>query len=151
MKIYSTKKRRQNIYLLSLVILISLNISNTISAQTRELNIPEVSYTTLEEYYSTGAEIACTARVYSNGLIDDLCAIYYEIYKDDFITPITNVGIYGSVSYTVRSQGSEYITQEITDGSGYLSVANPLPWGSDYLAFTLGIFDNYCVNRNRPV
>ncbi len=148
MKYYSTTRIRQNIYFLSLVVLISLNINNYASAQNRELNIPEVQYTELEDYYSTGAEIACTARVYSNGLIDQLCSIYYEIYKDDFDTPITSVGTYGSISYTVRSQGSSHITEDITNGSGYLSVK---PLFTTYSAFTLGIFDNYCVSRNRPV
>ncbi|MDD2385565.1 MAG: T9SS type A sorting domain-containing protein, partial [Bacteroidales bacterium] len=138
----------QSIIFLSIVVLISLNVSNNASAQNRELNIPEVQYTELEDYYNTGAEIACTARVYSNGLIDNLCAIYYEIYKDDFDTPITSVGTYGSISYTVRSQGTSHITEDITNGSGYLSVK---PLFTTYTAFTLGIFDNYCTNRNRPV
>ena len=82
MKNNSIKIISQSIIFLSIVVLISLNVSNNASAQNRELNIPEVQYTELEDYYNTGAEIACTARVYSNGLIDNLCAIYYEIYKD---------------------------------------------------------------------
>lgn len=142
------KKNSISIYSFALVALLSLSLSYNAAAQNRELNIPEVQYTSLEDYYSTGTEIACTASVYSNGLIDQLCAIYYEIYKDEFVTPITSVGAYGSISYTVRSQGSDYITQEITGGSGYLSVK---PLFTSYKAFTLGIFDNYCVNRNRPV
>lgn len=141
-------KRVGRITGLSLVIFISLSISNSVSAQTREINIPEVRYTTLDSYYNTGSEIACTASVYSNGLIDQLCAIYYTIYKDDYTTPINSVGSYGSINYTVRSQGTDYITQTITDGSGYLSVK---PLFTAYKAFTLGIFDNYCTNRNRPV
>ena len=148
MKNNSIKIISQSIIFLSIVVLISLNVSNNASAQNRELNIPEVQYTELEDYYNTGAEIACTARVYSNGLIDNLCAIYYEIYKDDFDTPITSVGTYGSISYTVRSQGTSHITEDITNGSGYLSVK---PLFTTYTAFTLGIFDNYCTNRNRPV
>lgn len=110
--------------------------------------IPEVEYTEISEYYYSGSEIACTARVYSYGLIDQLCAIHYAIYKDDFNNPIENVGTYGSIEYTVRSQGDNYITQSITDGTGYLSVK---PLFTSYMAFTLGIFDNYCVSRNRPV
>ncbi|MDD3740413.1 MAG: T9SS type A sorting domain-containing protein [Bacteroidales bacterium] len=110
--------------------------------------IPEVEYTEIDNYYYSGSEIACTARVYSYGLIDQLCAIYYEIYKDDFNNPIESVGTYGSIEYTVRSQGDNYITQSIEDGTGYLSVK---PLFTSYMAFTLGIFDNYCVSRNRPV
>lgn len=130
------------------VVIICLNMGSHVFAQTRNLNIPEVQYTTLEDYYNTGTEIFCTARVYSNGLIDQLCAIYYTIYKDDFDTPITSVGDFGNISYTVRSQGSNYMTQEIINGIGYLSVK---PLWTVYKAFSLGIFDNYCVNRNRPL
>lgn len=133
---------------LSWVVFIGFNFGNHVFAQTRELNIPEVQYTTLEDYYSTGAEISCTARVFSNGLIDQLCAIYYTIYKDDFDMPIASVGDFGNISYTVRSQGSNYMTQEIINGVGYLSVK---PLWTVYKAFSLGIFDNYCVNRNRPL
>lgn len=110
--------------------------------------IPETQYTTIAPFYYTGQAIACTARVYSNGLIDQLCAIYYRIYKDDFTTPIATVTPYGTIEYTVRSQGTNYITQSITNGQGNLSVK---PLFSTYIAFTLGIFDNYCVERNRPV
>lgn len=145
------KKRFNKITFLSWVVFMGLNFGNSAIAQTPPPyvpNIPAVVYTPLEEYYSTGSEITCTAKVYSNGLIDKLCAIYYTIYKDDFNTPIPDVEPYGSVSYTVRSKGENYITQNITTGNGYLSVK---PLISIYKAFTLGIFDNYCTNRNRPV
>lgn len=110
--------------------------------------IPTVQYTTLAPYYYTHSSIYDTARVYSNGLIDQLCSIYYSIYKDDTLTPITSVGDFGSIEYTVRSYSTNYMTQSITNGTGYLSVR---PLFTTYNAFTLGIFDNYCVSRNRPV
>lgn len=118
------------------------------SGVTAIAQIPTVQYTPLAPFYYTHSTIYDTARVYSNGLIDQLCAIHYAIYKDDTLTPITSVGDYGSIEYTVRSSGSNYITQSITNGTGYLGVR---PFFTTYNAFTLGIFDNYCVARNRPV
>lgn len=145
------KKRFNKIIFLSWVVFMGFNFGNSAIAQTPPPyvpNIPAVVYTPLQDYYSTGSEISCTAKVYSNGLIDQLCAIYYTIYKDDFDTPITSVGDFGNISYTVRSQGSNYMTQEIVNGIGYLGVK---PLWTVYKAFSLGIFDNYCVNRNRPL
>lgn len=113
-----------------------------------QAQIPTVQYTPLAPYYYTHSTIYDTARVYSNGLIDQLCAIHYSIFKNDTLTPITSVGDYGSIEYTVRSYSTNYMTQSITNGTGYLSVK---PLFTTYNAFTLGIFDNYCVSRNRPV
>jgi len=110
--------------------------------------IPTVQYTPLAPYYYTHSTIYDTARVYSNGLIDQLCAIHYSIFKDDTLTPVTSVGDFGNIEYTVRSYSTNYLTQSITNGTGYLSVK---PLFTTYSAFTLGIFDNYCVARNRPV
>ncbi|MDD4149092.1 MAG: T9SS type A sorting domain-containing protein [Bacteroidales bacterium] len=137
------RKIIHSITIVLLSVFVSLFASTNVSAQT-----PEIEFTELDDYYVTSHEITCTARVYSYGLIDQLCSIFYTLYKDDFNTPITSVGDYGTIEYTVRSQGSDYVTQTITEGIGYLSVK---PLWTTYTAFTLGIFDNYCVNRNRPV
>ncbi len=109
---------------------------------------PQIKYSKLNECYSTNQEITCTAKIFSFGLIDQLCAIKYNIYKDDFSTPISNINNFGNIKYTVRGKGSDYITQSITQGSGYICIKHIF---TTYMAFTLGIFDNYCVARNRPV
>ncbi|MGI6409772.1 MAG: hypothetical protein ACOX0V_00840 [Bacteroidales bacterium] len=129
----------------SLVLFFSLN---DLSSQEYTIGIPQVEYTEIQDYYFVGQEVQCTARVYSYGLVDDLCAIYYEIFKDDFSSPVVNLTQYGNAKFTIRSQGTNYVTQQITEGSGYFSVK---PLFTTYKAFTLGIFDNWCVSRNRPV
>ncbi|HPF01241.1 MAG TPA: T9SS type A sorting domain-containing protein [Bacteroidales bacterium] len=134
-------KKIYTILVLSFLIIPFFNIKS-------QAQIPTVQYTPLAPYYYTHNTIYDTARVYSNGLIDQLCAIHYSIYKDDTLTPITSVDDYGSIEYTVRSYSTNYLTQSITNGTGYLSVR---PLFTTYNAFTLGIFDNYCVSRNRPV
>jgi len=134
-------KKKYIILVLSFLIIPFFNLKS-------HAQIPTVQYTPLASYYYTHSTIYDTVRVYSNGLIDQLCAIYYSICKDDTLTPISSVGDYGSIEYTVRSSGTNYITQSITNGTGYLGVK---PLFSTYKAFTLGIFDNYCVSRNRPV
>jgi len=113
------------------------------SAQT-----PTLTYPPLLPQYQTGDNVDLDVDVYSNGLIDQLCAVRYYIYKDDMLTPIASVAPYGTMSYTVRGQGSNYITTPVINGQGFLEV-DAL---SDILsAFTLGIFDNYCVDRDRPI
>lgn len=122
--------------------------SNILLSQKYTANVPEIEYTELDDYYSVGQEVQCTARVYSYGLVDDLCAIYYKVFKDDFTTPISSIEEYGHAEFAVRGQGENYVTQTISSGSGYISVK---PMFTTYIAFTLGIFDNWCVNRNRPI
>ncbi len=129
----------------SLVLFFSLN---DLSSQEYTIGIPQVEYTEIQDYYFVGQEVQCTARVYSYGLVDDLCAIYYEIFKDDFSSPVVNLTQYGNAKFTIRSQGTNYVTQEITQGNGYFSTQ--ALW-TTYIAFTLGIFDNWCTSRNRPV
>ena len=135
----------RTIYLLLFFVLIAY--SKTSFSQQYTINIPEVEYTELEDYYFVGQEVQCTARVYSYGLVDDLCAIFYEIFKDDFSAPVLSITPYGTAKFTVRGQGDNYVTENITTGSGYLSV-KPVPLLPTYKAFTLGIFDNWCTSRN---
>jgi len=73
----------RTIYLLLFFVLIAY--SKTSFSQQYTINIPEVEYTELEDYYFVGQEVQCTARVYSYGLVDDLCAIFYEILKMIFL------------------------------------------------------------------
>ena len=134
-------KKQYIILVLSFLIIPFFNIKS-------HAQIPTVQYTPLAPYYYTHSTVYDTARVYSNGLIDQLCAIHYSIYQNDTLTPVTSVGNFGSNEYTVRSYSTNYLTQSITNGTGYLSVK---PLFTTYNAFTLGIFDNYCVSRNRPV
>src|SRR5690554_845408 len=133
------------ICLISILFLININ---TLFSQEYTIGIPEVHYTEIEDYYFVGQEVKCTTKVYSYGLVDDLCAIYYEIFKDDFSAAIEDLTLYGNASFTIRGQGSDYVTQEITQGNGYFSTQ--ALW-TTYIAFTLGIFDNWCTSRNRPV
>jgi len=111
-----------------------------------EVPLPYVEFTELEDEYETGTDVEATARVYSNGLIDDLCGVGYEIYHNDIL--ITDISDFGTLNYTVRQVEDEYYDGEITDGSGmiYVEIAE-----YEIGAFTLGIFDNYCVQRNRPI
>ena len=125
-----------------LLLFVALQIGN-VKAQTPTLTFP----TPLAEY-SPGQAIDFDVDLYSNGLIDQLCAVRYYIYKDDMTTPIASVTPYGTISYTVRSQGSSFVTNTITEGQGFIEV-DAL---DDILqAFTLGIFDNYCIDRDRPI
>ncbi|MBO4613701.1 MAG: T9SS type A sorting domain-containing protein [Bacteroidales bacterium] len=91
-------------------------------------------------------ESKCTARLYSNGLLDTLCAVNYNVYKDgQSVSTISNVG---SLKYKVRTYSDNYTTQTISNGSGTIGFSM---LGMSCNAVTLGIFDNYCTGRNRPI
>lgn len=107
---------------------------------------PYILFSEIEESYDVDQEIAVTALVYSDGFLDQLCGVYYAIYKDG--EPIQNLHDYGSIEYTVRAQGTNYHTGQIEEGSGMIQI-NYLFWTVG--AFTLGMFDNDCVDRNRPL
>jgi len=109
---------------------------------------PSVTYSTIDAMYNTSEDISTTALVYSNGLVDELCGVRYAIYKDGSTTPIDSVNDYGTVTYTVRGQGTALITTPIKAGQGYIEV---IALNDTLQAFTLGIFDNYCIDRNRPI
>lgn len=107
---------------------------------------PEFNYSTIEATYPILTDINVTATLNSNGIIDQLCGIGYEVYKDGVL--VENIADYGTLNYSVRQEGDTYYTGEIITGSGMIEVT----LGEDQIsAFTLGIFDTYCVNRNRPV
>jgi hypothetical protein len=108
--------------------------------------IPYVEYSELEEYYYTDSNMIVVARVYSEGLIDDLCGVGYEFYKDGML--IHDVADYGSIDFRVRQSGDNYHEGSIEFGHGMLELGE-----GEFIvgAYTLGMFDNYCVNRNRPV
>ncbi|MDD3740415.1 MAG: hypothetical protein PHH30_04170, partial [Bacteroidales bacterium] len=119
-----------------------------LSQETIEINVlaPEIVYSEILPEYLPNTDINVTANIYSNGLIDQLCGVGYEIYKDGNL--IENIADYGTISYSVRQEGETYYNGAITQGSGMIEVTI----GEDQIgAFTLGIFDNYCVNRNRPI
>ncbi|MDD2634822.1 MAG: T9SS type A sorting domain-containing protein [Bacteroidales bacterium] len=120
--------------------------SEEVTIKVIEYMVPDIQLSEVLPEYQTYDNIDVTAEVYSNGLIDQLCGVGYELYKDE--TLITNIADYGTLTYTVRHEGDTYYNGEITDGSGMINVTV----AEDNIgAFTLGIFDNYCVNRNRPI
>lgn len=109
---------------------------------------PVINITGLESEYTVSQDIAITATISSNGAIDSLCSMGYKIYKDDAVTPIENISDFGSLNYKFRLQDEEFYNGTITQGSGMIEIQV----GEDtFGAFTLGIFDTYCIDRNRPV
>ncbi len=97
-----------------------------------------------EELYA-GEQSSFIARVLSYGYVDTLCAVDYVIYSEE--VPIESVSDYGSVSFTVRKNGSSYETVNVTEGSGRLGFRYLF---FDVYAATLGIFDGYCPGTYNP-
>jgi hypothetical protein len=131
-----------NVRVISLLIFLVFVFTNSFT----QTYIPYVTFSEIDEMYPIETEIEVTGRVYSEGLIDQLCGVGYELYRNGVL--IQNVNDYGTITYRVRSQGENYYDGTITEGSGMIQI-NYLFW--DVGAFTLGMFDNYCVERNRPI
>jgi len=108
--------------------------------------LPVINTTDIEAEYTTEQDIELTATINSNGLIDELCGMGYEVYKDDEI--IENISDFGSLNYKFRLQDEEFYNGTITQGSGMIEIQ---VGEENYGAFTLGMFDTHCVNRNRPI
>ena len=77
-------------------------------------------------------------------MIDELCSVGYEIYKDGQL--ISNVADYGTVGYKVRKTGKWILKAKITEGSGVIKLEFE---DLELTALTLGVLDNHCVSRNQ--
>ncbi len=107
---------------------------------------PTVTIAGLSSTYDYREAIEVTAQIHSDGYIDSLCGLKYEIFRNDVL--VTDMASIGSMSYTIRENGTDMYTDVITAGSGMISAS---AGGMTLGAFTLGIFDTDCVDRNRPV
>jgi|GEM_PF-3065551 len=106
-----------------------------------------------EGTYVTGTEFSIDVEINSYGKVDQLSSISYAFYKDDVLV-VNMTDITTKAQYTVRSQGENYVTTQILTGSGTVKAdisSLSIPDVTEVEAFTLGIFDTYCVDRNRPV
>ncbi len=108
--------------------------------------LPHFVFSNYEKVVMPNDDVQVVASLYSMGIIDDLCSIGYDIYKDGVL--IDNVADYGTISYKLRKQGSEYQVGDIINGSGIIKLEYD---GIEIEALTLGVVDNYCVSRNRNI
>ncbi|MGI6395504.1 MAG: hypothetical protein ACOX2F_12385 [bacterium] len=97
--------------------------------------------------YVTGTEFHVKVEVNSQGYVETLYSISHAFFKDGgAVAKMSDVT--SKAQYTVRSQGNNYVSTPIVDGAGTIKAQPVL---TTFEAFTLGIFDTYCVNRNRPI
>ncbi|MGI6395505.1 MAG: hypothetical protein ACOX2F_12390 [bacterium] len=101
--------------------------------------------------YEVGTEMEVVLKMNSQGNVDQLVSIDYEFYKDDVL--IDNMSDVATKSeYKIRGLENDIRTTEITKGSG--TISQYIEYGEfkdEAAAFTLGMVDTYCVDRNRPV
>ncbi len=117
---------------------------------------PYFEFVNLAENYQVGDSVEFAIKVHSNGSIDNLCSVEYKMsYSSNdgqSYMNLSDLSRYGIFSYDVRGEGANVLNIPITRGSGTFS-SDVDYHGSTYSisAFTLGMFDNDCVDRNRPV
>ena len=100
--------------------------------------------------YPANTPVQAVVTINSDGATDMLCGASYVVKKDG--VPIESIADYGTLSYSVRLAENTTIERDITTGTGNIALTvsfdeQEYPIG----AFTLGIFDTYCVERNRPI
>lgn len=110
-----------------------------------------VSSQNVAEKYAPGFPADVNVLVNSDGAVDQLCKISYEIKRNGEV--IENVADYGTISYRVQLTGEEAVTRNITAGSGVITdtvVVEDTEYPIE--VFGMSIFDNYeCVGRVRPI
>ncbi|MCF0206865.1 MAG: hypothetical protein HUK15_05500, partial [Bacteroidales bacterium] len=111
-------------------------------------NQPTIQFTNLPEEVFAGDDASFVATINSAGLLDQLCAVNYYIYKDGSDEVLGNLADYGTLSFNVRTNSSNYTDVDITTGSGMVGFQMLI---FNIKAASLGIFDSYCVARNRPI
>lgn len=113
-----------------------------------ELNpsMPTIDFAGLLENFLTGEDVSLTGNIHSNGYTDPLCGLRYELKKDGEV--VTAVSEVADLTLSVRQEGAEIFEMSLVDGSGMFNFEAA---GLTVGAFSLGILDNDCVERNRPV
>ena len=136
----------------------NVTADHSIEATFAEIPVgPYFEFVDLQESYSVGDSVKFAIKVHSNGNVDNLCAVDYKIKYSSNVNGnpsmnLSDLSRYGMFSYDISLSNGTVLTTPITRGSGSFS-ANVEYNNSTYdiSAFTLGLLDNDCVNRNRPV
>lgn len=107
---------------------------------------PIIEVTGVNQEYLINEQVLAIAQVHSKGYVDSLCGLKYELFRND--VAVADIASVGTMKVKVREVGTAYFEQDIVDGSGLMEVSIT---GITLAAFTLGIFDDECVSRNRPI
>ncbi|MBO4613702.1 MAG: hypothetical protein J5709_01135, partial [Bacteroidales bacterium] len=127
-----------------------------------ELTHPTISFDEVADKYAPGFPADVIARVNSHAVsgstdvLDQLCMVEYTITRNGQL--VEDIAEFGSVSYTVRLEGTTMITKDLASGHGYISESvDYQPEGGEETtyrlnAFTVSIFDNSdCLSHHRPI
>lgn len=120
--------------------------NHTIHGEFVELRGPYVEYVGLSQSYEVGDTIDFSMKMHSNCMLDNLCAVGYELrYWNTDTTSIvlSDATRYGVFSYVVNVTDEDFVSNSITNGSGMLNYALELENATfeNVGAFTLGLFD----------
>jgi len=135
----------------------NVTADHTIEATFAEIPVgPYFEFVNLEDTYQVGDSVRFSMLMHSNGSVDNLCQVDYKMtYSSNSSSSplnLNDLSRYGLFSYDVWVVSDTVIHKPITRGNGTFS-SDVEYHGSTYTvnAFTLGLFDNDCVDRNRPV
>ncbi len=129
----------------------NVQANHNIAATYTRVELPTLSFGQVNDKYAPGFPAEVTASINSHGYMDKLCMVEYVVTRNG--EPVANISDYGSVEFSVRLQGSQPITKQLTAGSGIVNESvEYLGHTYEMNAFTASIFDNSsCLNRWRPI
>ena len=116
---------------------------------------PYVEFVGLENSYASGDTIDFELKLHANRVLDNLCAVGYELryYNTDTTsTVVADATRYGVFNYSVNITDTTVASNIIRTGSGLLNAT--AQYGNntyDVSAFTLGLFDSECAGRDRDI
>ena len=116
---------------------------------------PYVEFVGLENTYESGDTIDFELKLHANRVLDNLCAVGYELryYNTDTTsTVVADATRYGVFNYSVNITDTTVASNIIRTGSGLLNAT--AQYGNntyDVSAFTLGLFDSECAGRDRDI
>lgn len=115
----------------------------------RVITTPYIELTGMQAQYNVGDTVAFKGMIYSNGYLDNICSISYRFIKDG--SNVNKASDNGVFNYKVVLDNAATETL-ITSGNGTLtSTVNLNGEETTVSGYSLGLLDNYCINRERPI
>lgn len=136
-----------------------------IATQTLNVNVenapvvyetPYLEFVNMNSNYEVGDTVRFSANLHSNSYsIDNICAIGYKItyWRNETASQVLNDATRnGSFTYSVRVTDDYTVSNQITRGQDTYEVVLDYE-GTTYNvnAFTMGLLDSDCADRNRPI
>ena len=137
------------------LLLENIRSNHNVMANFSAVTGPYIEFAGAASQYNVGDSIEFSMKLHSNGAVDNLCSMKYKIiYENENgqSMVISDASSYGVMSYDYRLAGEDFSHNVITRGSAnFVSTFDYNGTSFTANAYTLGLLDNDCVERNRNI